>query len=84
MLTEVCNVCTCVEKSKEEDHPSDDFVKLDDVVQWKEEVYPCRPHPGQDMTKHQNNDEGGIEVKTGTTATCYGYCWSLNDTHYYL
>ena len=57
--------------SKEEDHPSNEFVKLDDVVQWEEKVEPCGSHPGENMTEHQNENKSGVEVQTGTTTSCY-------------
>ena len=55
-------------------------MELNDVVQWKEEVEPCGSHPGENMTEHQNDDECGVEIQTGTATSCYGNCWSLHKT----
>jgi hypothetical protein len=68
---------------KEEGCPSNQLVKLDALVERKQEMKTCGSQPGQEVTKHQDYDKGCGEVQTLTTATRYGKsrCTLRNDSY---
>ena len=65
--------------SEDKDGPARELVQLDVLVEREEEGKPCGAKPGQAAAHHQDDNEGGVEVKALTTAAGYGDLRTLEE-----